>query len=113
MVGHWVFDLRDKKQLSLIKWLIAATVSIMVIMTFIVGWYYAWLYRIGIANTVIHVGSLFVAVPIGQLLAIHVYGVIQPRRVYQVLSSLLLILFGVRFIYFTFVTPDQPFFDLP
>lgn len=81
----------------------------MVIMAFIVGWYYAWVYGIGIANTVIHVGSLFVAVPIGQLLAIHVYGVIQPRRVYQVLSSLLLILFGVRFIYFTFVTPDLPF----
>lgn len=61
----------------------------------------------------IHVGSLFVAVPIGQLLAIHVYRVVQPRRVYQVLSFLLLILFGVMFIYFTFVTPDISLFDLP
>lgn len=110
-IGYLIF--RNKQQLAPIKWLVAATVSVIVTMGFIVGWYYAWTNGIGISNTLIHVGSLFIAVPIGQLLSIHVYRVVQPRRVYQILSIILWVLFGAMFIYFTFVTPDMPIFDLP
>ena len=110
-IGYLIF--REKKQLSPIKWLTAATVSVILTMVIIVGWYYTWTSGIGISNTVIDVGSLFIAVPIAQFVAIHVYRVVQTRRVYQILSMILWLLFAAMFIYFTFVTPDMPIFALP
>lgn len=110
-IGFIVF--RNSKQLSWLKWLTAATVSLMVIMAFIVGWYYTWVYGVGKSSSLIHMSSLFIAVPIGQLLGIHVYRVVKPRFIYQVISLILFILFGVMFIYFTFAAPDLPIFVIP
>lgn len=109
--GYLIF--RDRKNLSRIKWFTAATVSIVISMTFIVSWYYTWTAGIGIESSIIDIGSLFIALPLGQLIAIHVYRVIEPRILYFAGSLLFIVLFAGMFIGFTFFTPDMPIFIPP
>ncbi|MGO4940372.1 MULTISPECIES: DUF6512 family protein [Jeotgalibaca] len=110
-VGYLVFH--DKQNLSLIKWTAAASVSIFISMIFIVSWYYTWVNGLAVESSIIDIGSLFVAVPLGQLLSIHVYRVIQPRRMYLIISIVFVVLMGILFIYFTFAAPDIPIFVPP
>jgi len=110
-LGYLIFQ--GSKNLSLNKWIAAGTTSIMFSMLFIVSWYYTWTHGIGLESSIIDIGSLFIAVPLGQLIAIHVYRVIQPRTIYFILSALLLISFAGMFIGFTFFTPDLPIFIPP
>ena len=111
IVGYLIY--RNKKDLSLSRWLTAAAVSILISMTFIVSWYYVWTEAFDIHSSILDVGSLFVAVPISQLVAIHVYKFIQPRRVYLLLSALMLTALAVLFFWFTFYSPDMPLFIPP
>lgn len=106
--GFLIF--RNRKQLSFVKWSTAGMVAIIISMTFIVGWYYTWVYGLGIESSIIDIGSLFIAVPVGQLVGIHLYRVLHPRLIYQLIAILFAIGLGAAFIYFTFVTPDRPIF---
>lgn len=110
-IGFIVF--KDKKNLNLSKWIPAGTLSILFGMLFIVSWYYVWRYALRIENEWTNIGSLFIAVPIGQLIAIHVYRVIKSRTFYTILSILLLLLLAVSFAWFTFQTPTFPLFISP
>jgi len=110
-LGYLIF--RSNKDLSFHKWITAGMSSIMISMLFIVSWYYTWTNGIGIESSIIDIGSLFIAVPIAQLTAIHIYRVVEPRQIYSILSGLLLILFIGMFIGFTFFTPDLPIFIPP
>ena len=82
-------------------------------MAFIVGWYYAWTEAFAVHSSIIDVGSLFIAVPIAQLIAIHVYKAVQPRVVYLLLSIGILLALAGLFVWFTFNQPDVPFFIPP
>lgn len=110
-LGYLIF--KDKKRLSPTKWVTAGTASIFTSMLFIVGWYYTWVYALETESSIIDIGSLFLAVPIAQLIAIHLYKVVKPRTIYFILASLLVILFAGMFIWFTFNTPDLPLFIPP
>ena len=106
--GYLIF--RNKKDLSLEKWFTAGGMSIFISMIFIVSWYYTWVNGLGIESSIIDIGSLFIAVPLAQLIGIHVYRVVQPRKIYLVIATLFLILAAGMFIWFTFDTPDMPIF---
>lgn len=110
-LGYLIF--RKSKHLSLIKWLTAACVSILLSMSFIVSWYYTWVNGLDTESSIIDIGSLFIAVPLGQLVAIHLYKVLEPRKVYLLLSTLLLILFAGMFIVFTSNPPNLSIFIPP
>ncbi len=110
-LGYLIF--RNKKKLSLTKWLIAGTASIFITMLFIVSWYYTWVYALETESSIIDIGSLFLGVPIAQLIAIHIYKVVQSRTIYLILSVLLLVLFAGMFVFFTFSAPDLPLFIPP
>lgn len=110
-LGYLIF--RNKKMLSRSRWFTAGAISIFISMFFIVAWYYIWSGGLGIENSLTNLSSLFIAVPIGQLVAIHVYRVVKPRTIYLILSSLFLIAFAGMFIWFTFRTPDFPIFIPP
>ena len=111
MIGFLIFN--KKRQLIFTKWITAATASILISMTFIVSWYYTWVYALDTESSIIDIGSLFIAVPIAQLVAIHIYKVIQQRMIYMILSSAILIIFAVAFIWFKFNTPDLNLFIPP
>lgn len=111
--GAGYFLYKDKKSLSFEKWLPAAAVSILFSMIFISSWYYVWTVAFATESSIIDIGSLFIAVPLGQLIAIHVYRVIKPRAVYWGSAIILLIFIGALFIYFTFAPPNLPFFIPP
>lgn len=110
-LGYLLFH--RNHHLSLVKWSAAAAISIFISMIFIVSWYYTWVNGLATESSIIDVGSLFIAVPLGQLLAIHVYRVVQPRQVYLILSFVFVVLVGAMFIYFTFAAPDLPIFVPP
>ena len=110
-VGYLIF--RDRKSLSISKWFTAALVSIIISMVFIVGWYYTWTEAFDVHSSIIDVGSLFIAVPIAQLIAIHVYKAVQPRVVYLLLSIGILLALAGLFVWFIFNQPDVPFFIPP
>lgn len=97
-------------KLSLVKWVSSGAVAILISMIGIVGWYYTWVHGLAVTSSVIDVGSLFIAVPIGQWIAIHLYRVMQLRRIYLFLAFVFLVLAGFLFIYFTFSTPERPIF---
>ena len=110
-VGYLIF--KDKKNLSPTRWLTAGTASIFISMLFIVGWYYTWVYALETESSIIDIGSLFLAVPLSQLIAIHLYKVVKPRTVYLVLSSVIVVILAGLFVWFTFNTPDLPLFIPP
>ncbi|MGP6138981.1 MULTISPECIES: DUF6512 family protein [unclassified Jeotgalibaca] len=107
-MGYLLF--RDKKQLSPSKWFTAGTVSIFISMLFIVGWYYIWKGGFAKESLVIDFSSLIIGVPIGQAIAIHIYRVIQPRKLYLLLSFVFLFVMGVLFVYTTLSPPAFPIF---
>lgn len=107
-VGFLVY--RESKHLNLTKWLTAMMVSVVLSMLIIVGWYYTWTSGLEIESSIIDIGSLFLAVPIAQLIAIHVYRVIEPKLVYLILSLFFLLILAGMFINFTFNTPNFPIF---
>lgn len=111
--GFGYLFFQNKEKLSLEKWFTAAGISIFISMVFIVSWYYTWVNGIGIESSIIDIGSLFIAVPIAQLLGIHVYRVVQPRKTYLIIAALFLILFAGMLIWFTFNTPNMPIFIPP
>lgn len=110
-MGYLLF--RNKKKLSPAKWFTAGAASIFFSMVFIVSWYYVWVNALNTESAIIDIGSLFIAVPLAQLVAIHIYRVVEPRKIYLLLSVLLLILFAGFFIWFTFSPPDLPLFIPP
>lgn len=110
-VGYLIFQ--NSKSLSLTKWATAAMTSIFFSMAFIVSWYYTWLGAFAIESSIIDIGSLFIAVPIAQLLGIHVYQVVKPRKAYLILATLFFLLFAAMFIVFTFESFDFPIFIPP
>lgn len=110
-LGYLLF--RDSKNLSLSRWFTAAMLSIIISMAFITSWYYIWTAAFEIESSIIDVGSLFIAVPLAQLVAIHVYKSLTPRLIYLWLSSLILVSLAGLFLYFTFNAPDLPFFIPP
>ncbi len=85
-------------------------VSVVLSMLIIVGWYYTWTSGLEIESSIIDIGSLFLAVPIAQLIAIHVYRVIEPKLVYLMLTFFFLLILAGMFINFTFNTPNFPIF---
>lgn len=110
-IGYLLF--RNKKNLSLTKWLTAGSVSIFISMIFIVSWYYTWTGGFDIHSSIIDIGSLFIAVPIAQLIGIHIYRVIESRSIYMISSILFLLAFIGMFIFFSFSTPNFPIFVPP
>ncbi len=111
ILGYIIF--KHRKDLDSKKWFTAAAFSIMFSMIFIVAWYYTWVYALHVESSIIDIGSLFIAVPIAQLIAIHLYKVVTPRTLYLILSIVLLMLFSGMFIWFTLNTPDLPLFIPP
>lgn len=107
-VGYLLFH--RKKNLSLTPWLVAMGASILISMLFIISWYYVLNGAFELETSLTNVASIFIAVPLGQLIGIHIYRVIQPRPIYRILVILFLIIVGALFIYFTFNAPDLPLF---
>lgn len=107
-LGYLFFH--NSKRLSLPKWVTAGTVSIFLSMYIIVSWHYIWTGGIGFENSLVNVGSLYIAVPIAQLIGIHVYRVVESRKFYMILSVVFLLAFASMLIFFTFATPDFPIF---
>lgn len=110
-LGYLIF--RNKKMLSRSRWFTAGAVSIFISMAFIVAWYYTWTAGFGIESSIIDMGSLFISVPIAQLVAIHIYRIVKPRMIYLILSALFLVAFAGMFICFTLSPPDFPIFNPP
>lgn len=110
-IGYLIF--RNKKELVLTKWVTAGTASIFISMLIIVGWYYTWVYGLDTESSIIDIGSLYIAVLISQLIAIHLYRVVEPRLIYLILSSLLLLVFAALFVWFTFSPPNLSLFIPP
>ena len=110
-LGYLLF--KNKYRLSLANWVTSAMLSILISMVFITSWYYVWTEAFLVESSIIDVGSLFIAVPLAQLVAIHVYKSLTPRLIYLWLSSLILIFLAGLFLYFTFNAPDLPFFIPP
>lgn len=104
------FILYKKEGLSFNKWFSAAAVATFLSMLIIVGWYYIWKGALAVESSAIDLSALFIAVPIGQLVAIHVYRVVKPRALYMVLAFLFFAVVGVAFIMFTLSPPDFPIF---
>lgn len=100
----------QKKNVSLTPWFAAASVSIFFSMIFIVSWYYVLNGAFEVETSLTNIISIFIAVPLGQLLGMHVYRVIQPRPMYRLFAILFLIIIGALFIYFTFNAPALPLF---
>lgn len=107
-IGYRLYH--DEYKLSLVKWVSSGAVATLISMIGIVGWYYTWVHGLAVTSSVIDVGSLFIADPIGQWIAIHLYRVMQPRRIYLILAFVFLVLAGFLFIYFTFPPPERPIF---
>lgn len=107
-VGYLIY--KDKKKLDLNKWVVAGTLAIIITMMIITSWYYVWVSALATESSIIDIGSLFIAVPIGQLVGIHTYRVVKARPIYSLISAILLIAFAVMFIYFTFSPADLPLF---
>lgn len=110
-IGYVLF--KNSKNLSRYKWFTAAAVSAFLSMAVIVAWYYTWTGGFHIESPVIDIGSLFIAVPIGQLVAIHVYRVVEPRMIYLILAGAFFVVFSGMFFLFTFFAPDFPIFIPP
>jgi hypothetical protein len=104
---------KDKKKLSAQKWLIASATALFTSMVFIVAWYYTWVNAFHVESAIIDIGSLFIAVPLAQLLAIHVYKVVRPRLLYFILAFVFILLFIGFFVWFSFFTPELPLFIPP
>lgn len=111
--GFGYLAFKDKKNLSFVKWLTAAAISLGISMLFIVSWYYTWVNAFNVESSIIDIGSLFLAVPISQLLAVHVYKVVQPRKFYALLAAIFILTFAGLFIWFTFSPPELPIFIPP
>lgn len=107
------FIFYKKEGLSFNKWFTAAAAAIFLSMFVIVAWYYIWKGALAVESTAVDLSALFIAVSIGQLVAIHVYRVITPRTLYMVLALLFIAVTGAAFIGFTLAPPDFPIFMPP
>lgn len=110
-IGYVIFN--RSRDLLPRKWFTAAAVSIFLSMFLIVAWYYIWTEAFASENEFINIGSIFFAVPIAQLIGMHVYKAVEPRTFYLILSILFFILFAGMFMWFTFNPPDFPLFIPP
>lgn len=111
LLGYLLFH--RKENISFDKTLISATASSVLAMVIITSWYYVWESGIGISSAILHIGSIFIAVPIAQLVGIHVYRIIDAKPIYKVVAILFIIVFTVAFITFTLSPPDIPIFIEP
>lgn len=109
--GYLIFS--QSKNLSFIKWVTAGAFSILFSMVFIAAWYYFWTAGLHLESSIIDIGSLFIAVPIGQLIGIHLYRILKPRPIYSIISIFFILLFAGLFIIFTFSPPSIPLFIPP
>lgn len=98
------------KKINWPKWLVAGTTAILLSMVIITSWYYVWTGGLATESSIIDIGSLFLAVPIAQLVGIHIYRVLKPGKFYSILACLLLLAFAGMFIYFSFSPPELPIF---
>ena len=110
LVGYAVF--RNSKNLNVMRWFQSMAVSIIFGMLIIVIWYYLWSGAFGIEASWVNFSSM-VSVVIGQLLAIHVYRVAEPRWIYLIPGVLFVIGLALMSGYFTYNPPSLPIFIAP
>ena len=110
-MGYVIF--KKSKNLSFSKWVPSGTFSILFSMIFIAAWYYFWTAGLHLESSIIDVGSLFIAVPLAQLIAMHLYRILSSRPIYVILSLGFIVLFMALFIYYTFARPEVPLFIPP
>ena len=111
LLGYLIFG--RKENVSFAKTIISAAASAILAMLIITSWYYVWESGIGISNSILHVGSIFIAVPIAQLVGIHIYRIIDPKSIYVILAVLMIVVFAVAFVAFSLSPPDMPIFIEP
>lgn len=110
LVGYAVF--RNRKNLNMMRWFQSMSVSIIFGMLIIVIWYYLWSGAFGVEASWVNFSSM-ISVVIGQLLAIHVYRVAEPRWIYLIPGVLIVLSLAIMSGYFSYNPPDLPIFIAP
>lgn len=107
--GYFLY--REKFQLDARRWFFASFFALLLPPLIIIGTFYTLEAGFQIESLLVDIITLFIAIIIAQLVALHVYRV-NTRPGSLSFSSLLMvaILFGVMLIGFTFFQPDFPIF---
>lgn len=108
-VGYFLY--RNKRDLDAKRWFFASCFSLLLTPLLVIGTFYTLEAGLGIESLLVDIITLFIALAIGQLVALHVYRYIdRPRSFSFTLMAGAAILFGALLIGFTFFQPDFPMF---
>src|SRR5690625_2685087 len=109
IAGYLYFN--RKRSLSLSKWALSGTLSLFLSMLIIVSYYYILKGALRIENSFTNIFSLFVAIPISQLVAIYIYRTAKKSNWWILIAALFVSVTSGLFVYFTFSPPALPLFQ--
>lgn len=101
---------RESWNFSREKWIAATAVSTVVATLTIIVFFYTYTGAFGIESLALDIFSLFFAITLGQLTGIHIYKYLNPGKLVAYLSLVLILIFLIMFILFTFIPPHIPLF---
>lgn len=110
-VGYFLY--RKKLNLDARRWFFASFFALLLTPLMVIGTFYTMEAGFGIESLIVDIITLFIAIAIGQLVAIHVYRhKEQPSTFSFIAMAGVAVLFGALLIAFTFVQPDFPMFQV-
>ena len=104
------FILRKKVDMNFKKWIFCGSISVLLIPFVIINFYYTYTGALGISTLILDIFSLFLALILGQYLALHLYQNIKITNVKFTIGVLIIITMIFLTIFCTFNAPHIPMF---
>mgnify|MGYP003302042844 CR=1 FL=1 len=104
------YILKKKIDIDFRKWFFCTSISVLMIPIVIAMFYYTYTGALGISSIVLDIFSLFLALVVGQCLALHLYNNINITNEKFYIGVLIVFLIIICTVVFTFYTPQLPIF---
>ncbi|WP_195988158.1 DUF6512 family protein [Clostridium sp. D53t1_180928_C8] len=102
--------LRKKVNIDFRKWIFSAAISVLIIPIVITNFYYTYKGALGFSSFILDVFSLFLALIIGQILALNLYKNSRSTNIKLIIGILIILLIIGLTIFFTFYPIHIPMF---
>lgn len=105
------FIQKRRCEISLQKWIIASTISLITAPLLVIFIFYSYTGALGIESVLLDIALVFICYFIAIKLALNIYKHVHPSTSKTVFSILVIALFFLSFIIFTFSPPHLPIFS--
>lgn len=104
------FIQKRRCEINLQKWIIASTVSLITAPLMVIFMFYSYTGVLGIESVIVDIALVFICYFIALKLALNIYKNVHPSASKIIFSILVIALFFLSFIIFTFNPPQLPIF---